>query len=126
MRESRENISHIYTEHLITDILYQCIEEQVVHKNDRTPEDPAIDKAIRYIHEHAYSDVYMQAVAAHVGLSQSQFTRKFQKELGISPIRYLTRMRLQKARSLLAESDRFMGYVLTIMPPVTCKNCPVT
>lgn len=43
--------------------------------------------------------------AQHVGLSSSQFTRKFQKVMAVSPSKYITRLRMQKVCSLLIESD---------------------
>jgi AraC-like DNA-binding protein len=105
LREGRDHVSLHYLEHLICDMLYQYIGERAARRKERRPRDPAIDEAVRYITERACQNISMQSVAALVGLSQSQFTRKFQKEMGISPVKYWTGVRLHKVRRMLAETD---------------------
>ncbi|GAA3407849.1 helix-turn-helix domain-containing protein [Paenibacillus hodogayensis] len=105
LRESMGLVSPRYTEHLIADLLYQYIGEVAVRHKERQPRDPAIREALRCIRDHAFDHVSMQLAASRAGLSQSQFTRKFQKEMGISPVKYLTQLRLQKAKLLLTETD---------------------
>lgn len=105
MKSSRERLSKHYTEHLINNLLYQIVIDQSVLPHENKASDPAIQEAVRYINEYAYSDISMQAIAEHIGLSQSQFTRKFQKQIGITPNNYLTDLRLQKVRKLLTETD---------------------
>jgi AraC-like DNA-binding protein len=105
LRESMDNLSRHYTEHLLGDILYQYVDERAAFNKEMKPRDPSILEAVRYINEQAFDEVSMQTVAAHVGLSQSQFTRKFQKEVGQSPIKYLTQLRLQKVKLMLLETD---------------------
>ncbi|WP_158302196.1 helix-turn-helix domain-containing protein [Paenibacillus mesophilus] len=105
LREAREHVSQHYVEHLVADMLYQYIGERATIRRERKPRDSAIQEAVRYVNEHAYEDISMQLVASRVGLSQSQFTRKFQKELGISPVKYWTSVRLRKVKQLLAETD---------------------
>lgn len=94
-----------YIEHLLNDILYQFLGERALLAKERKPDDPDILEAVRYLHEHAYSKLTLQEVAQHVGLSSSQFTRKFQNVMSVSPIKYLTQLRLQKACSLLIGAD---------------------
>jgi AraC-like DNA-binding protein len=52
----------------------------------------------------------MQEVANVVGMSQSQFTRRFKSVIGMLPVVYLTRTRLQKARHLLLDTDHTLDY----------------
>ncbi|MFD0958360.1 helix-turn-helix domain-containing protein [Paenibacillus chungangensis] len=105
MRHSLESNSYHYINHLLNDILYQYIEENTYHKRNEMPKDPSIIEALRYINENASTSISMNFVSSHVGLSQSQFTRKFQKEVGVNPIKYLTTLRIQKAKSLLVETE---------------------
>lgn len=104
-RESRENVSLRYTEHLLNDILYQIIGEAASRMKGRKPEDPAIAEAVRLIHEHAAKDVSLHWIAQFVGYRPSQFTQKFQQEMGISPVKYVTRLRIQKVRALLISTN---------------------
>jgi AraC-like DNA-binding protein len=105
LRESRDNVSLRYSEHLITDILYQYIGERAVRRKEMRPRNEAIVEAVRLLNEQACQPISMQSLAELVGLSQSQFTRKFQKEMGLSPVKYLTGIRLNKVRQMLAETD---------------------
>lgn len=57
--------------------------------------------AVRYLEAHYNDPLYMADVAALCHISQSQLRRLFQKELGISPIEYKNRLRMEKARHLL-------------------------
>lgn len=106
LREARNNVSVRYTEHLICDILYQAMAERAERRRAMRPRDAAIDEAVRLINEQAFETITMQQIAARVGLSQSQFTRKFQKETGVSPVKYWTGVRLNKVRQLLAETEQ--------------------
>jgi transcriptional regulator GlxA family with amidase domain len=94
-----------YSEHLITDILYQYIGERAVKRKEMRPRNEAIVEAVRLLNEQACQSISMQSLAELVGLSQSQFTRKFQKEMGLSPVKYLTGIRLNKVRQMLSETD---------------------
>lgn len=105
MKTSRELVSSSYTEHLLNDVLYQIVREKSMRSSSTKTTDPAIAEAIRFIHQHVFDAVSTQDAADHVGLHQSQFTRKFQKETGTSPSRYIAGLRLQKISALLVETD---------------------
>lgn len=105
MRQAKDNISTAYIEHLLDDILYQILDEEATLRKEKKPEDPDIAEAIRYLNEYAYTGMTLQEVAHHIRLSPSQFTRKFQKVMALSPSKYLTRLRLQKVCSLLIETN---------------------
>lgn len=105
LREARSNVSLSYSEHLIGDMLYQMIAERAALRKEIKPRSAEIDEAVRLINEQAFRALSMQSLAASVGLSQSQFTRKFQKEAGVSPVKYLTSIRLNRVKQLLAETD---------------------
>ncbi|MFC3742154.1 GlxA family transcriptional regulator [Paractinoplanes deccanensis] len=58
----------------------------------------------RLIIEHPEADLSVTALAAHANLSPRQFARAFAAETGISPGRYVDRVRLETARRLLEET----------------------
>ena len=64
-----------------------------------------IRKAMAYIHEHYAEPVSRQAVADHVGMSSSHFARCFRQEVGVTPIVYLNRCRVNQAKELLSAGD---------------------
>jgi transcriptional regulator GlxA family with amidase domain len=59
-----------------------------------------------WITEHPSADLSVNALAARAGLSARQFARAFTAETGISPGRFVGRVRLEAARRMLEDSDR--------------------
>lgn len=105
MRNSQKYFSTNYTEHLLNDLLYQVIREKSSFVNENKPPDPGILESIRYINENAFKELYLESIAHYVGFSRSQFTRKFQKQVGVSPSHYITELRVRKVCKLLIETD---------------------
>jgi LacI family transcriptional regulator len=68
-------------------------------------EEPDILAAIHYISEFATQGITVEEVAQHVNLSHSTLCRLFQKELKRSPKEEITRIRLNHAMFLLAQSQ---------------------
>ena len=65
-----------------------------------------IDQAKEYINRHfADEDISLYETAAYVNLSPSHFSSVFSKETGKSFIRYLTDLRMSKAREMLKCTD---------------------
>lgn len=58
-----------------------------------------------YIHEHPAADLSLTALAEQLHMSPRHFARVFTAEVGVSPGRYVERVRLETARRLLAETD---------------------
>jgi AraC-like DNA-binding protein len=59
--------------------------------------DPQIGLAIHMIHSKPESSWTVQSLGARVGMSRSSFAERFQTLVGESPLRYLTRWRLNQA-----------------------------
>ncbi len=76
-----------------------------------------IDKALRQIHSNYNRPVHVDELAGCVNMSTSAFHRAFKDVTSLSPIQYLKKVRLNKARAMLVEdgvraSDaaRLVGY----------------
>lgn len=52
----------------------------------------------------AFGPLLLQDIARSLGVSLSSLSKRFKKSYGCSPIQYLTRLRLEKARTLLLET----------------------
>lgn len=65
--------------------------------------DPHLGLALEAIHEHPETDWSLERLAEVAGLSRSLFAERFKRELTITPMRYVTEWRMQKARQLLRE-----------------------
>lgn len=67
--------------------------------------DERLGKAIRLIHSESEKPWTIVALADHIGMSRAAFSARFRNKLGISPIAYLTRHRMQVAQELLRRSS---------------------
>ncbi|HDZ11113.1 MAG TPA: helix-turn-helix domain-containing protein, partial [Bacteroidetes bacterium] len=64
-----------------------------------------LEKALHYIEKNSSLSLTLENVANHVALSPSHFSHLIKKELGFTFVDYLTRVRIQKAKSLLRQSN---------------------
>jgi LacI family transcriptional regulator len=68
-------------------------------------DDRDVAAAIRYIREHACDGIQVEDVLAAVPLSRSVLDRRFKRVIGHSPKEEISRVRLQRVKQLLAETD---------------------
>jgi AraC-like DNA-binding protein len=66
---------------------------------------PFIQKAAKLIQSQAFERFSLTAIAASLGTNRMMLSSKFQAELGMTPIKYLTSLRLEKAKQLLIETN---------------------
>ena len=69
--------------------------------------------AQRHVAEHPDQDCSVSALARIAHMSERNFTRCFTAEVGITPARYVERMRVETARRLLEETDDGVEAVAT-------------
>ncbi|RSS96636.1 GlxA family transcriptional regulator [Streptomyces sp. WAC05292] len=64
-----------------------------------------------WITEHPGEDLGVEALAARAGLSPRHFARAFQAETGVTPGRYVQRVRVEHARRLLEDSGEGVAQI---------------
>ncbi|WP_208919339.1 helix-turn-helix transcriptional regulator [Paenibacillus uliginis] len=64
-----------------------------------------IDEVIKFIHKHIFDPLSLSRLAKHVAYSPYHFSRIFKERMGLSPLYYVSSLRLQKAKDLLLQSD---------------------
>lgn len=64
-----------------------------------------LGEVLGYMEIHRAQDIRMPMLAAMAGMSESTLTRRFRKVMGRSPIEHLIRLRIERARHLLASPD---------------------
>ena len=74
-------------------------------------EDRELATAVRFIREHACEGIDVRDVLRVVPLSRSTLERRFAKTLGRSPKDEILRVRLNRAKELLAETDHSLAVV---------------
>ena len=62
-----------------------------------------------FIEEHLHEQLELADLAAAVGISRFHFARLFRLATGESPMRYLLRMRIDRAKQLLSEPCGLIG-----------------
>lgn len=65
-----------------------------------------VRKAMAYIHEHYAQPLSREEIAYRVGVSSDYLTRCFRHELGVTPMAYLNRYRVHKAKLLLTTTKK--------------------
>jgi LacI family transcriptional regulator len=63
-------------------------------------------KALAYIHKHAWqNDLNLPEIAHAIGITNRTLFILFKRELAITPLQYLTDLRIKKAQTLMSETD---------------------
>jgi YesN/AraC family two-component response regulator len=65
-----------------------------------------VRQAMAYVHEHYADPISRSDLARHVALSDDYLTFCFRKELGVTPIAYLHRYRVNQAKQLLTQTSK--------------------
>ncbi|MCS7463296.1 AraC family transcriptional regulator [Paenibacillus doosanensis] len=83
-----------------------ALEQELAELAGRQPaDDPAMRRAQEWLRRHAFGPVVLKRLSRELGLSPVQFTRRFQAAYRITPMDYLTSLRIQLAQRLLLETD---------------------
>ncbi|WP_251551677.1 AraC family transcriptional regulator [Neobacillus muris] len=90
----------LFQELLLT--LIQDFHSQTISKDTKQ----VIEETIDYISHHYHRAITLSDLAKMAGLSNSHYSRLFKKYIGYSPIEYVTHLRIDRAKELLAHSDR--------------------
>jgi AraC family transcriptional regulator len=99
-------LADYYRGALLTDMLQQHQMESIIPEFKRSKyEDTVISNVVEMIHSKPEAAIKFQHIAKNLQMSQSMLTARFQKVVGVSPVQYLTSVRLNKARSLLLETE---------------------
>lgn len=100
-----ENADSAIATHVVTDLVLML-------RRTRAPQDPLVHSALTYLNEHyASPDLSLTELAAVLGISPSQLSRRFRAVRGITAVAYLRDLRLQKARELLTETDQTLRHI---------------
>ncbi|MBE5937230.1 MAG: helix-turn-helix domain-containing protein [Lachnospiraceae bacterium] len=82
---------------LLTNLLCELSSPQTGYHN--------IEKAIEWMNANYSADISLAELCSGLNITQEHFSRQFSAVTGISPIKYLTNIRLEHAMTLLATTD---------------------
>jgi AraC-like DNA-binding protein/response regulator of citrate/malate metabolism len=80
--------------------------EQALRRQPRlgTENQRLVRKVMAYIHEHFSQPLTRKQLADYAGVSERHLNRCFTQELGLTPLNYLNRYRIQQAKKLLEKN----------------------
>ncbi|MEM6885557.1 MAG: DNA-binding transcriptional regulator [Verrucomicrobiota bacterium] len=73
--------------------------------------DPKLLQVVKFIRENAFEPISMTDILRAVPMSRRSLERRFQQSFGRTPIEEIRRIRIDKARKLLAETDMPMQLI---------------
>ncbi|TYQ16853.1 UNVERIFIED_CONTAM: AraC-like DNA-binding protein [Acetivibrio alkalicellulosi] len=88
---------------LISRALKMEWENSIKNKSPKLKE--LMQVAVNFIHNNYERDISLKDISKYVFLSSSYFTRAFKEEIGISPINYLLKIRIERAKELLESTQ---------------------
>lgn len=109
-RHAFENVARVFGSYgichkpllrsLVQEILCNIIRDHypIILSSEKNP----VEYAKQYMEQYFNRDLTSEHIASVVGVSPSHLRALFQKNEGISPIRYLNRIRVERAKELLA------------------------
>lgn len=106
-RPSFEELSALYLKQLF--ILLKRIKEEGGFK--KTEIQKEMEKAVRFFHENLANNIEIEAYARQLHMSTCWFIRSFKEYAGMPPGRYLTDIRIRKAKELLESTDYSVGEI---------------
>lgn len=99
-------------EHFVNDIwLLFHMDAEHNAKQGLLDEDRLMKEAKAIIERHAFREVRLQDIAALLHIHPVQLSRRFQHVFGLPPSRYLISIRMERAKSLLVETEYTLDHI---------------
>ena len=74
----------------------------------------SIQKAVSFMEEHFAEQITLGEIRRQVNMNLCYFCEVFQREIGTSPWNYLLRLRLDRVKGMLTDSDRPIAEIANI------------
>ncbi len=85
-----------------------------------------IEKAMQAVSAHIRGRYSVPELAAEVSVSPTHLSNLFQRYLGVSPAKYITRIRIEECKALLSDGEMSVGEIASLMGyssiPHFCKQ----
>lgn len=103
---SGERVDQLKAQHMFLELLIMIMENAA--EKPHTEHERVVKQTVEYIHRHYHRHISREHLAERAGLSSDYFTRIFKRQLGKSPMSYLSAVRLNHAKQeLLLTKDSF-------------------
>lgn len=88
----------LYVQRLVYDLLHMKTASKILLEQTINP----MDKAIQYMKDHMNQQFSAKILAEQHQMSVSNFSHTFKKHTGLSPHKYMNKLKMEEARALLA------------------------
>lgn len=102
-------MEHMYQ---LKDWLKQYLEKMILYHgtNDQTKRKEIIE-AFKYVAMNLERKITLDEISSYLFLNPSYFSRLFKKEVGETYVEYVTRMKINRAKELLEQTDESVGKI---------------
>lgn len=128
-REDKDELLHATLKLLLIHLQRQRSSAKETHRASPAAEQmqrQLIDKAMQAVSAHIRGRYSVPELAAEVNLSQTHLTNLFRRYLGMSPAKYITRIRVEECKALLSGGEMSVGEIAALMGyssiPHFCKQ----
>ncbi len=94
-----------YRKSLFNDIMTQCFLERTLFDHREGESDSLIFEAKKIFEQYLHEKCALTETAQKLGISYVHFIRRFKLSTGITPSEYLARIRLERAKDFLTQTD---------------------
>ncbi|WP_246239535.1 AraC family transcriptional regulator [Paenibacillus anseongensis] len=101
---SASKLAKLHAKTLLYSFIYELMQQLQDQNVTMVPGEP-VTQAIRFMHEHYAESITLERLAEVLECSPRQVTRMFKNQTSVSPIDYLIRYRMEKAKKLLLDTD---------------------
>ncbi|MCY9662384.1 AraC family transcriptional regulator [Paenibacillus chondroitinus] len=101
---SASQLAKLHAKSLLYSFIYELMQQLQDQNVTMVPGEP-VAQAIRFMHEHYAESITLERLAEVLDCSPRQVTRMFKNQTSASPIDYLIRYRMEKAKKLLLDTD---------------------
>ncbi|UVI30752.1 helix-turn-helix transcriptional regulator [Paenibacillus spongiae] len=112
LSQSQSLTSPLQIKSVLYEILTQFLDQALLHENEGdwgieavTPAMTKINTIVSYIEANLAEKMNINELAGRLHFHPNYFIQLFKSTMGVSPIAYITRKRMEKAQLLLATSD---------------------
>lgn len=84
-----------------------------IREHTLPPLEENFSRVIEYIHENATREITSASISVLFGYDEAYFCRKFKRVTGVTAMRYIRALRMEKARLLLTETETPVSAVAT-------------
>ena len=93
-----------------TALLYDFLADAELEKT-QSDDYAKIEKSLRYIENNSDKKIYVDSLAKMCNMCETQYRKIFKKEIGTSPVKYLNKLRINQAVSMLSSGYYSMAEI---------------